>query len=64
MNSNAEYDQRREAKLVIANPCPRCIGGSMLTRYGETSCFQCGHEIVPDYQLETTKAWLSARNDG
>jgi len=50
-------------RYARVNPCPRCIGGSMLTRYGETSCFNCGHEILPDYQLATTKAWLSARNE-
>ena len=50
-------------KYKIVVPCVRCIGGAMFTRYGETTCFQCGHEILPDYQLETTKAWLSARNE-
>jgi len=50
-------------KYRIAVPCKRCIKGGMLTRYGETVCFNCGAEIVPDYQLATTEAWLSARNN-
>ena len=50
-------------RYKIANPCPRCEKGSMFTRYGETTCFACGHEILPDYVLETTKAWLTARNN-
>jgi ribosomal protein S27AE len=29
-------------------PCPRCIGGQMLSTWGDQTCMSCGYEDIPE----------------
>lgn len=28
-------------------PCPRCIGGKLVARYGQMTCVNCGYDWTP-----------------
>jgi len=33
-------------------PCPNCIGGKIVTRYGVAQCINCGYEPGVEKELE------------